>query len=174
MKKTAILYWAKGGSVEKTATTLLNMIGADKADLFDICSFDPKKIDAYANYIFGSATVGADIWLEASDGNKWNDFFVKLEGKNLSDKKIAAFGLGNQVLYPDHFVNSLGYMKEEVEKLGGRLIGAWPVSGYEFNDSEGLANDTFFGLAIDEDIQPELSEARVRQWIELLDAEMKF
>lgn len=174
MKKTAILYWAKGGSVENVAYALLEAIGADKADLFDLGSFDLAKLDTYQNLILGSATIGAEVWRDATDSNKWNEFFVKLAGKSLASKKIAAFGLGNQILYPDHFVDSLGYMKTEVERLGGKLIGAWPAEGYDFNESEGLANGMFFGLALDEDQQKELTKGRIEKWVAQLNAEMNF
>lgn len=174
MKKTAILYWAKGGSVEKAAQTLLKVIGSDKADLFDLGSFNLEQLEQYENLILGSATIGAEVWRDATDSNKWNEFFVKLAGKSFASKKIAAFGLGNQILYPDHFVDSLGYMKEEVEKLGGKLCGAWSAEGYDFNESEGIADGMFFGLALDEDQQPELSLPRIENWVVELQKTMRF
>lgn len=160
--------------MEKAAYDLLEAIGANKADLFDLGSFDLPKLDSYQNLIFGSATIGAEVWRDATDSNKWNEFFVKLAGKSLASKKIAAFGLGNQILYPDHFVDSLGYMKTEVERLGGKLMGAWPIEGYDFNESEGLADGMFFGLALDEDQQQELTKSRIEQWVAQLDADMNF
>lgn len=174
MKKTVVLYWAPGGSVEKVAKMLLNAIGADKADLCDVASVDIEKLATYKNIIIGSATVGADNWRDANDNNKWNDFFVRTEAMDLSGFKIAAFGLGNQVLYPENFLDSLGIMKAEVEKRNGKLLGYWPVDGYDFTDSEGAAEGMFFGLGLDEDQQPELSKSRIEQWIKLLSEKMDF
>jgi flavodoxin I len=174
MKKTVLLYWTPGGSVERAAKVICKQIGTDKVDLCDLSNFDINKLGDYDNLIIGSATIGADVWRDANDNNKWNEFFVKAEGMDLSDKKIAAFGLGNQIFYPDNFVDSLGYMKTEVEKLGGKLLGAWPAEGYKFTDSEGYKDGMFFGLALDEDQQPELSEQRIKSWIELLGKDMHF
>ncbi len=174
MKKTVILYWAKGGSVEKAANIVLNTIGNTKADLFDLADFELNKLENYENIIMGIATIGADVWYDATDTNRWNEFFVNLSGKNLAKHKLAVFGLGDQILYPDNFVDSLGYIRDEVGKLGGKLLGKWPAEGYEFNESEGYADGMFCGLALDEDQQPELTEERIHQWINKLNLDMAF
>jgi len=44
------------------------------------------------------------------------------------------------------------------------LIGQWPVEGYSFNDSDGAENGMFYGLALDEDSQPELTDERIKKW----------
>ncbi len=174
MKKTVILYWATGGSVEKSAFLLRDTIGSDKVDLFDLGSFDISELDKYKNLILGIATIGADVWYEATGTNRWNEFFVKLSEKDLSAFKIAAFGLGDQVLYPDNFMDALGYLRDEVANRGGMLIGRWPVEGYEFTESEGVVDGMFCGLALDEDQQPELTSERISGWVDKLNEEMKF
>lgn len=174
MNKTLLLYWAPGGSVEKVARMLVNQIGADKVDLCDVASCEKEKLASYKNIIVGSATVGADNWRDANDNNKWNDFFVRTADMDLSGHTIAAFGLGNQVLYPENYLDSLGIMKTEVEKRGGKLVGYWPAEGYDFTDSEGAANGMFFGLALDEDQQPELTQGRIEKWVEMLSEYMQF
>lgn len=174
MKKTLLLYWAPGGNVETAAHAICDAIGRDKVEMCDVASFDLSKLNQFENYIVGSATVGAEDWRDTNDNNKWNEFFVKTEGVSLDNKKVAVFGLGNQILYPDHFVDSLGYMKEEVEKRHGKLVGLWPITGYRFTDSEGAADGYFFGLALDHDTQPELTDTRVQAWVELLSKKMQF
>lgn len=174
MKNTLLLYWAPGGSVEFAAKAISEVIGSEKVELSDVASFDITRLDEFENVIIGSATVGAENWRDTRDNNKWNEFFVKAAAIDLSGKKVAAFGLGNQILYPEHFVDSLGYMKTEVEKRNGRLLGAWPDKGYDYTDSEGVANGYFFGLALDQDQQPELTDSRIREWVKLLSASMQF
>ncbi len=174
MKNTLLLYWAPGGTVELVAKTICEEIGLEKVKISDVASFDLSKLNEYQNFIVGSATVGAEDWRDTQDNNKWNEFFVKTQHFDLSTKKVAAFGLGNQILYPEHFVDALGYFKNEVEKRNGKLIGFWPTQGYDFTGSEGAADGHFFGLALDHDNESELTLPRIKKWIALLNNDMKF
>jgi flavodoxin I len=174
MKKTLILYWAPGGSVEKAARMLQQTIGADKAELSDLASFQVSRLQEYDNLLIGTATVGAETWRDANDNNKWMEFFEKTRSFDFSKLKVASFALGNQIFYPDHFVDSLGIIRQEIEQRGGKLVGSWPVDGYEFADSLGYDGDYFFGLALDEDNQPELTQPRITAWIKQLESTMTF
>ncbi|HMM11038.1 MAG TPA: flavodoxin domain-containing protein [Bacteroidales bacterium] len=174
MKKTLILYWAPGGSVEKAARMLSEIIGTEKTELFDVASFPVSRLSDFDNLIIGTATIGAETWRDANDNNKWMEFFDKTLGFDFSSMKVATFALGNQIFYPDHFVDSLGIIRQEIEQRKGKLIGYWPVEGYEFTDSMGYDNDLFFGLALDEDTQPELTRPRIMAWVEQLNREMNF
>lgn len=165
MKKTVLLYWAPGGNVENAAREIYRQFGINELEIADIAAFDVNRLNDYDNFIFGIATIGAEVWTDAKRSNKWNEFFVRAEKISFAGKKVALFGLGDQVLYPDHFVNSLGFLKVFVDKKGAKLVGKWPVAGYEFTDSEGVENDMFFGLALDEDQQPELSPSRIEAWV---------
>ncbi|MCC7318283.1 MAG: flavodoxin domain-containing protein [Bacteroidales bacterium] len=174
MKNTLLLYWAPGGTVELVAKIIFQEIGHEKVEISDVASFDLTKLNEYENFIVGSATVGAENWRDTQDDNKWNEFFVKTQHFDLSTKKVAVFGLGNQILYPEHFVDALGYFKTEVEKRNGKLIGFWPTEGYDFTDSEGAADGQFFGLALDHDNESELTLPRIKKWLALLNNEMNF
>lgn len=172
MNKTILLYWAPGGNVEKAAKAIYEHMGADMLDMMDLASFDLDRFDDYENFIFGIATVGADIWRDAKGDNHWNDFFVSTENKSFEGKTFAFFGLGDQVLYPDHFVDALGYLKAEVDKRKGSIVGFWPTESYTFTDSEGIAGDKFFGLALDEDQQDNLTPERIKAWTAQIKREM--
>ena len=57
-------------------------------------------------------------------------------------------------------------LRDIVESKGAIIVGNWPTQGYEFEASKGLVDEnTFIGLCIDEDRQPELTEARVDAWV---------
>lgn len=174
MKKTLILYWAPGGSVEKAALMLQQTIGTDKAELCDVASFQVSRLDQFDNLIIGTATIGAETWRDANDNNKWMEFFENTRNFDFSKLVVANFALGNQIFYPDHFVDSLGIIRQEIEQRGGKLIGAWPVDGYDFTDSIGYDGDYFFGLALDEDTQPELTSQRISTWVQQLRPHMHF
>ncbi len=159
-----LLYWGKGGNVEQSAKIIYNQFNMESIDIFDLVSFDIKNIDNYEFLILGSATIGADHWEQASANNEWNKFFRQLADIDLSGKTLAFFGLGDQVLYPENFVDGLGSFEKELKKTKAKIIGRWPIEGYEFTDSEGILNNMFFGLALDENNQWDLTEERAKKW----------
>jgi len=172
MKRIVLIYWTKGGSVEKSAKKIYSQFDSNDIDIFDVGSFDVDTLDNYEMIIMGNSTVGAGKWEEADSDNKWNRFFREIEEHDLSNRKIALFGLGNQVLYPAHFVDGLGILNDEVKKVKGKLIGKWSTKGYSFTDSEGKEGDMFFGLALDEDNEAKLTDQRVKDWTDILKKEL--
>ncbi len=168
MKKIVVLYWRKGGNTEHAAKKIYAMFDPESAEIYDVPSFNVDNVENYDLIIVGGSTVGADHWSEASDDNEWAKFFHKLEQHNLTGKSMALFGLGDQVLYPNHFVDDLGVLKDEVDKVGAILTGRWPVKGYTFTESEGVEDDMFYGLALDEDNQAELTDERIKKWTDFL------
>jgi len=174
MKKTALLYWVKGGSVERAARIVYHQFDAETTDLFALDEFDIGKINDYDLVILGSSTVGAGHWEDTTNDNKWNEFFRTVQKMDLSNITFATFGLGNQVLYPNHFVDGLGFFQEEIIKTNAGITGRWPVEGYQFTDSGGMHNGMFYGLALDSDNEPEKTEARAEKWVAQLKKEMGF
>lgn len=171
MGKVGIIYWPKGGNVEKVANKIYNRFDEQDADIFDLTSIEVIDLLNYDRLIIGGSTVGAEIWQEAEANNKWVVLFNNLDKTDFKGKKIAIFGLGNQVLYPNNFVDGIAVIKEEFDKKGAQIIGAWPTEGYVFTDSIAVENDKFFGLAIDEDSQENLTDQRIDDWIKQLKAE---
>ena len=58
-----------------------------------------------------------------------------------------------------------------MQPTGVKIIGEWPIEGYRFTDSDGYDGKMFFGLALDEDRQPELTEDRAKKWTDILKKE---
>lgn len=174
MKKIALLYAPKGGSVENAAKKVEKICKQD-IDVIEISGFDVRNLENYQNFILGCSTVGAESWKDAEADNEWDAFFHNLEEKNVSlkDNVVAIFGLGNQVLYPDHFVDAMMYLKTEAEKAGANIVGEWPNEGYDFTGSESLIDGKFIGLPLDEDNEPEKSEERIQPWLKKVLKEMK-
>ncbi len=172
MKKIIVLFWGKNGNVEHVARKVYAMFDDAVCDISDVASFDVDTLNNYELMIFGGSTIGAENWFDAKNDNEWNRFFRNVESKDLSGIKVAFFGLGDQVLYPDHFVDALGVFQENALKMNANIIGQWPTEGYDFTDSDGVADGKFFGLAIDEDRQYELTDERVKTWTDILKKEM--
>ena len=164
-KKVALIYWGTGGNVESAAKKVASVFSPNEIDLVDLKSFDVNSVTNYQLIILGAATVGAEVWMDVKDDNEWSRFFVAVEKIGLKGKYVAFFGLGDQVLYPDHFVDALGVFKEEMGKTNANIIGEWPIEGYRFTDSDGYDGKMFFGLALDEDRQEELTVERAAKWV---------
>jgi len=167
-KKVVLLFWGKGGNVERAARKVYKMFDPEIIDIFDVASFDISNLHKYKLLILGGATVGAETWMDVKDDNEWNVFFRSVEDMDLSGHYCAFFGLGDQVLYPDHFVDALGIFKKEMSLTNVKIIGEWPSDGYDFTDSDGYDGKMFFGLALDEDRQEEKTAERARRWTDQL------
>ena len=174
MKKIVLLYWGKGGNVERTAHKVYNMFDPETIDMYDLVTFDHTMLDNYELMILGHSTIGAESWQDAKPDNEWNAFFRKIESHENCSIIAASFGLGDKVLYPDHFVDALGVYKREMDKLSIKTIGRWSTEGYVFTDSEGEKDGSFFGLALDVDNEPVLSEDRIKLWTDELKKEMGY
>ncbi len=170
MKKIVLLYWPKGGNTENAAEKIAKAF--DNIDVFDIKSFNAEDIKNYDLIITGASTVGAENWEDASDDNEWSRLDLEMRKQDLTNKYVAFFGLGDQVLYPDHFVDVLGLFEEEYQNMNAKIIGRWPTDGYRFTDSDGAKDGMFYGLAIDEDNEDELTEERAKKWAAQLLKEM--
>jgi flavodoxin I len=88
-----------------------------------------------------------------------------------SGKKVAYFGLGDQIGYANNFQDAMGILEEKISSLGGTTVGYWPNQGYDFDESKGLRGDRFVGLALDEDNQSDLSDQRITAWVAQLRTE---
>jgi flavodoxin I len=164
MKKIALIYWPKKGSTEAAAHRIYSRFEKDVIDIFTITDINTAEFGMYDAYIIGGSTTGADNW-EQAHKTRWSDFFKKLNKAEIQGKPFALFGLGNQVLYPNNFVDSMAFLKELFENQDAVLKGLWPTEGYEFEDSESLENGMFIGLALDFDTQPDLTDGRIDKWV---------
>lgn len=171
MEKIGIIYWPKDGSVEKIAKQIYDKIDTINVDIFDILSIEVTDLVNYDCLIMGGSTVGAEVWQDAQANNKWNIFFHELDKLNLKNKDVAIFGLGNQILYPNNFVDGMALIRDEFEKRGAQIIGHWSTEGYTFTDSLAVENEEFIGLVIDEDQQADLTEKRIEGWIAKIKSE---
>ncbi|MFO8128918.1 MAG: flavodoxin [Bacteroidales bacterium] len=164
MSKIALIYWPRKGNVEKVAGMVADGLDDLKPGVYAISQVDLTALADHDLIILGSSTVGADNW-EDSHRSRWYDFFKQLENVRFKGQKIAFFGLGDQVLYPEHFVDGMMAIKKEFARHDVEFIGKWPAQGYDFQESASLEGDDFIGLAVDEDQQPELTKERVDQWV---------
>jgi flavodoxin I len=115
--------------------------------------------------------MGVATWFDGELPNFWDEFVPALEDLDLTGKKIALFGLGDQKGYPENFLDGVGIMGEILEEQGATLVGFTSSEGYEFESSRALRNDQFMGLAIDYENQESMNKERVAAWIDQLKKE---
>jgi len=175
MKKTALLFSPLGGSVNNVAIKLGEMIGSDKVDIFHVKDFTKGDLPGYEQLIFLGSTVGADHWSNEVPEYEWQSFFTEMAETGFENKKVAIVGLGNSVLYPEHFADGMAHLYKSLTEKNAKIFGFVPEEGYTFTDSEALNEDGIFcGLPIDEDNEDELTTQRLEKWIILLKQDFEF
>ncbi|MCW8328340.1 flavodoxin FldA [Photobacterium sp. SDRW27] len=160
MTNIGIFFASDTGNTEKVAEKIAAQL---ELEVNDIAGCSNEVFDDFNLLILGTPT--ANYGEMQPD---WDCFVPELEDADLSGKKIALFGLGDQVDYPDSFQDAMGDLAELIIEAGGELVGQWPTDGYEFNDSRAVKDGKFVGLALDEDRQPELTDDRIATWLNTL------
>ena len=166
MKKIGLFYGPLGGSTEKVANKVAVALGNENVDLVPIKHVKANEVDKYENVIFGLSTIGKETWESEKSANDWDVFLPELEKIDFSNKVIAMFGLGDQITYGLHFVDSLGIVADRIMPKGAKIIGQVETDGYDFRESQAVIDGKFIGLPINEDFEPELTDERVSSWAE--------
>jgi flavodoxin I len=134
--------------------------GQELVELFDVADFYLEEMVDFDYLILGVPT-----WNTGQLQRDWERVFVEFDTLDLAGKRVALFGLGDQVGYPDTFADALFFVADKVRTCGATLVGTWPASGYHFSASWACAEGCFVGLVLDEHNQPELTQARLNQWL---------
>lgn len=175
MNKTALLFSPEGGNVNSVAIKLGEVIGNDKVDIIPVSKVEKGELDKYNQIILLGSTVGADHWSNEIMVDEWQEFFNKEGEINFENKKLAIVGLGNSVLYPEHFADGMAHLYDKITERKGKVLGFVDSKGYDFTDSEALNDEGFFcGLPIDEDNEEELTNERLEKWVSALKADFEF
>lgn len=169
MATVGIFFGSDTGNTENVAKKIQSLLGAGVAEVYDIGKCSKEDIERFDTLLFGIPT-----WYYGEAQCDWDDFFPTLEEIDFDGKLVAIFGCGDQEDYSEYFCDAMGTLRDIVEPRGATIVGLWPVAGYDFEESKGLADDPnyFIGLAIDEDRQPELTEARIEKWVAQIKEEM--
>jgi len=137
-------------------------------ELFDIADYLLETMLDFDYLILGVST-----WNVGQLQKDWEAVYAELDELELNGKQVALFGLGDQVGYPDNFLDALFFVADKARERGAHLVGDWPVAGYSFTQSWAVEEGRFLGLALDEDNQPDLTQARVTAWVEQLLGEFR-
>lgn len=166
MKKTAIIYSFNTKKTGKVAERIREYFNDDQVEMVNAELINEELFLSFDQIIMGVAT-----WFDGELPNFWDEFVPALEDMDLSGKKIALFGLGDQKGYPENFLDGLGVMAEILEEQGAKLVGFTSTEGYEFESSRALRDDHFAGLAIDYENQGSMNKERIGAWVDQLKKE---
>jgi len=163
MQKVGIFYGSDTGNTEAVAKQIQQELGADIATIFDVANAKANDMEEFSNLIFGASTMGiGDLQYD------FEDFLPDIEAADLEGKIIAIFGLGDQYSYSDSFVDAIGDIYEKLEGKGCQIIGQVPTDGYDYDESRGEIDGQFVGLPLDEENQGDLTDERIKDWINKL------
>lgn len=124
---------------------------------------------------FDVLLIGSSTWGQGDPQRDWVDPLYEMENEepDLSGKKVAFFGAGDQKTHGEHFVSALAKMKEVFDRCGAKTgFGYWSTQSYEYTFSLAEKDGKFCGLPIDDINQQELTEERLNSWSEQVKLEM--
>jgi flavodoxin I len=167
MATIGLFYGSTTGATESDAQMIQDTFNAKMPDLVEALEIGSTEVGTMAEYDY--LIVGSSTWDEGALQEDWDAKFEELDSLDMSGKSVAVFGLGDQVGYPDNYCDAIGILGNKLEELGAKLVGFTDVSeDYDFDESLGIKDGKFMGLALDEDNQNDLTEERVTNWVEQL------
>ena len=157
-----LIYGSDTGNTELVTADLVKLLDKDDVEVVTVDKVTEKDWESHIYYLLGIPT-----WYDGELQSDWEDYFEEFKKINFTDKKVAIFGLGDQIGYDEWFCDGIGILGKVVIENGGKLLGyTQKDSSYDFDESLALADDsTLYGLALDEDNQPELTNERLKKWV---------
>lgn len=159
--KIGLFYGSSTCYTQMAAEKIRQQIGTDYVDLHDIAEEPLITAQFYEYLIFGIPT-----WDYGELQEDWEEIWPELDELDLDGKKVALYGLGDQVGYPEWFLDAMGYLHDKLLERKAQVVGYWPNQGYQFEGSKALTPDQshFVGLALDEETEFHLSQDRIAAW----------
>ncbi|MBU3069926.1 flavodoxin FldB [Aestuariicella sp. G3-2] len=169
MAVIGLFFGSDEGNTENVAQRIQQRLGEDAVDIHDIADVTQLEFDDYDKILLGIPT-----WDFGQIQSDWEEFWEDISAVDFTGKTVALFGLGDQFGYGDYFLDAMGMLHDVIVENGAKIVGHWPVTGYEFDESKALTADrkAFVGLAIDEDQQEELTSQRLNEWCQQVVREM--
>ncbi len=166
MARVGIFYGSTSYATEGVAKLVQAEFGIESADLYNVKSARAEDFAGYDLLVFGTST-----WGFGGLQHDWDAFIRELDRADLSMRPVAVFASGDQRVWSTTFVNSMGIVYDKLVERGARVVGRWPVDGYDFDESLAVRQGRFVGLPLDRMNQRDLTEGRVREWVAQLRSE---
>lgn len=163
-----IFFGTSTGSTEEAA----DLISAEFGDLASApIEIDEAQGSVAARFAeFDSLVVGTPTWNTGADeersGTGWDEiYYSEMQELSIAGKKVAVFGLGDQISYSENYADATGELHDVFEGLGCKMIGYTSQEGYEHDASKAIRGDAFCGLLLDAVNEEEMTEDRVKGWV---------
>jgi flavodoxin I len=159
---TAIIYSFTSNKTAKAGEKIVS--GFDKSlklDVVDADDLTEEKFLAYDQLILGVPT-----WFDGELPHYWDEFVPAMEEMEMKGKKVAIYGLADQVGYPENFADGVGILARLLRDRGAEIVGRTNIDNYTFESSHAIENGQFLGLVLDQENQARLSKKRIENWLE--------
>ena len=128
MKEIGLFYAMNAAKTSHIAEKIREKLGHKEVEMIMIEKAWQNDFQAYDNLI-----VGASTWFDGELPTYWDEMIPEIESLDLKDKKVALFGLGDQIGYPDNRSRALRDGKwcglvidiENQSKLTDKRIADW-------------------------------------------------
>lgn len=134
MSRIGLFYGKNANTTAEAARKIRAAMGDVAVELLPIEDAWKEDFEACDSLI-----VGASTWFDGELPDYWDEVLPLFKTINLKGKKVAIFGLGDQVNYPDNFVDGMGYLAKAFESAGAILVGETAVEGYTFHQSAAVS-----------------------------------
>lgn len=164
MKRYGIFYGSLTGVTADVAASIAKALGMDSADVHDVKNTAPTVLGDYEEIILGTST-----WGDGEIENDWYDFLDGAQALDLKGKRMAVFGCGDESM-SDTFCNGVGELYKRMLGTGVTPVGHFNADPYTFNHSDARipGTDLYDGLLLDQVNHPELTDDRIKAWVELI------
>ena len=126
MKKTAVFYGSTTGNHRKDSRN--NRQQNWMQTFFTLVKLHLKICPPYENLVLGTST-----WGIGDLQDDWENGIELLSKVELGSKKVAIFGLGDQMGYPDSFVDGMKAIYDRVIEGKGIVVGHCDTDGYDLH-----------------------------------------
>lgn len=159
-----VYYSSSTGNTETIAGYIAE--AAEAGEITDIGDATEDEINGFSSLIVGAPTWHTDAESERS-GTSWDDWLYNtLPNLDVSGKKVAIFGCGDQESYGDYYCDAAEELHSQFTAAGAKVFGFTSTDGYDHQESKSeIESGKFCGLMCDEDNQNDLSEDRATAWV---------
>jgi len=172
MNKIGIFFGTDTGTTRLIAKRIAKKLGDAVCDKpVNVNRVSVADLLHYDALILGTPSYGVGELPGIATGvqvGSWAEFLPQLTAADLTGKRVALYGLGNQDKYAERFANSLYTLYEQLQASGAHIVGAWPTAGYEFVHSSAVRDDQFVGLVLDQHNQALLTDERLDRWLAMI------
>lgn len=164
--KVGLFYGTNTGVTEQISLKVKKEFDKRAPGKMEIIDIGMKGIDGLKKY--QAMIVASPTWNIGELQDDWDLAYPKLLDIDFSGKKVAMLGVGDQYGYPENFCDAIGILGRRLEQKGAELIGFTDATEFEFNNSLGVEDGIFLGLAIDEVNEETMTDDRIEDWVDLL------